>query len=574
VRNRGLLVIVAAFAVSAFVVPTLAPVSVSDDPLYARSVEILYRDGRLEILPLVVTSLVGQILWTAPFTWLFGDSLGVMRVATVVAVGLSAFPMYGLLRELHITRNRSALGTALYLFNPLTYALAFTFMSDSYLVAGVIASAYCFVRAVNRGTPDSRWIELGSLFAGLTFLIRQQAVFIVLAVLVYLVVTGQLRADRAGVVRAAQVLIPFALIAAAYLLWYHVIHGTPPESAQVDVSEQWFSADPMDAFVLVRRLTFFEMMYASLFLLPLLAAAVPSVRACVRRMTRGGWIAVGAWCLVILLGLVWFGSGNARMPYLSQFVGPSGIGPPNDVRGGRDPLLTPTGQDWLTLVTVLAAVVLALVVFSRLGHRTPGSPRGVGVVVALLAGQAVAVVVSSWPLHDTAISRDRYLLPLVPLVIALLLWAVREVKLVTPVAWAGIAVFAAIGIAGVHDFLTFQSTVWKTAASVHASGVPYKDIDGGAAWDAYRLYEYSYKKNVKLKPLTGLTKKELRQLSKLRLSENDSDPWWIGYYAPATTSEYVVSAEPLLGHRVIGKRTWHSWFRQRDETVYLLRKQG
>ena len=41
-----------------------------------------------------------------------------------------------------------------------------------------------------------------------------------------------------------------------------MIHGTPPKSAQVDVSEQWFSADPMDAFVLIRRLTFFEMMYA------------------------------------------------------------------------------------------------------------------------------------------------------------------------------------------------------------------------------------------------------------------------------------------------------------------------
>src|SRR4051812_25067237 len=81
-RNRWLLVVVGAFGFSAFLVPTLAPVSISDDPLYARSVEILMRDGRLEVLPLVVTSMIGQVLWTAPFAWLFGDSLGVMRVAT------------------------------------------------------------------------------------------------------------------------------------------------------------------------------------------------------------------------------------------------------------------------------------------------------------------------------------------------------------------------------------------------------------------------------------------------------------------------------------------------------------
>ena len=91
--------------------------------------------------------------------------------------------MYGLLRELHITRARGAPSAPRsYLFNPLTYSLAFTFMSDSYLVAGVIASAYCFVPAMNREGPDSRWIEVGSLLAGLTFLIRQQAVFVVIAV--------------------------------------------------------------------------------------------------------------------------------------------------------------------------------------------------------------------------------------------------------------------------------------------------------------------------------------------------------------------------------------------------------
>ena len=65
-RHRWLLVVVGVYGASAFLVPTLAPVSISDDPLYARSVEILMRDGRLEVLPLVVTSLVGQVLWAAP----------------------------------------------------------------------------------------------------------------------------------------------------------------------------------------------------------------------------------------------------------------------------------------------------------------------------------------------------------------------------------------------------------------------------------------------------------------------------------------------------------------------------
>jgi 4-amino-4-deoxy-L-arabinose transferase-like glycosyltransferase len=572
-RNRWLLLVVGAYAVSAFVVPTLAPVAVSDDPLHARSVEILMRQGRLEVLPLVVTSLVGQVLWAAPFTWLFGDSLGVMRSATVVAVGLSAFPMYGLLRELHITRSRSALGTALYLFNPLTYSLAFTFMSDGYLAAGIVASAYCFVRAINREGPDSSWIAVGSAVAGLTFLVRQQAVFVVIAVVVWLWITGDLPWNRVGLRRFVRVVAPFVALAALYLFWYHVIHGTPPRSAQVDVSEQWLSADPMEAFVLFRRLTFFEMMYASLFLIPILAAVVPGLRSLARGTTWIGRAAIGAWLVVILLGLVWFGNGNARMPYLSQFVGPSGIGPPNDVHGGRQPLLSPTGQDWLTGVCVVAAIILAIVLFSRLGTRSQRpAQRGVGAVIALLVGQGVAAVISSYPLRDTAISRDRYLLPLVPLVIALALWCVRGVRLVAPIAWSGVVLFAAVSIGGVHDFLSFQSTVWQTAAAAHRSGVPYRSLDGGAAWDAYHLYEYSYKNDVHLEFPTHLSKREIRTLKRLKLSKNDSDPWWIGYYAPATNGEYVVSAEPLLSYRVVSTRTWYSWFRQDGQTVYLLKK--
>ncbi len=59
-------------------------------------------------------------------------------------------------------------------------------------------------------------------------------------------------------------------------------------------------------------------------------------------------------------------------------------------------------------------------------------------------------------------------------------------------------------------------------------------------------------------------------LKKLKLSKNDSGPWWIGYYAPATNGKYVVSAEPLLSYKVVSKRTWFSWLRMKDQTIYLL----
>jgi 4-amino-4-deoxy-L-arabinose transferase-like glycosyltransferase len=571
-KNRGLLVVVAGFATSAFLVPTLAPVAINDDPLYARSVEILLRHGRLEVLPLVVTSLVGQVLWAAPFAWVFGDSLGVMRTATVVAVGLSAFPMYVLLRELHITRNRSAIGTALYLFNPLTYSLTFTFMSDAYLLAGVVASAACFVRGLGRDGPDSPWVVVGSLIAGLTFMVRQQAVFVIVAVVLVLLIDGELSWSRRGLRRTVRAVAPFAVLAGLYLFWFHVVHGVPPDSAQAEVTQQWFRAEPLEVVSLMARLTFIAIMYAALLLLPLLGALVPALRSLVRNSTRTARTAMGAWVGVIALGLLLLGNGQARMPYISQFVGVSGLGPP-DLRGSNFLLLTPKAQDLLTLVCAAGATVLGVVLFAGTGRRPRRrSPDAIRLVVALLLGQAVAVVVSSYPFRDSAISRDRYLLPLVPLVIAVVLWCARSSRLAAPVACVGVALFAAVSIAGVHDFLTFQSEVWETANAAHGSGIPRRDIDAGAGWDAYHLNEYSSRHPARADEPARLRPDQLRGLQGLKPSPHDIAPWWIDFYAPADTSRYVVSGEPLLGYRVISSTAWYSWLHHGARRVYLLER--
>jgi hypothetical protein len=107
------------YAASAFVVPTLAPVGVSDDFLFVRSVDSLISDGELLILPATGVTLVFQVGWGALFSAVFGHSFGVLRVATVVFALGSAVAVYGLCRELRLDNRLSALGAATFLFNPL-----------------------------------------------------------------------------------------------------------------------------------------------------------------------------------------------------------------------------------------------------------------------------------------------------------------------------------------------------------------------------------------------------------------------------------------------------------------------
>jgi hypothetical protein len=130
-RHCPLVVVLALFAATAFIVPALAPVATTDDWGYTRSVEILYHEGRLTVFPVVAATAVFQIGWGALFAVVFGMTLGVMRVATLAITGLGAVALYALLRELGVSRSRSALGTAAFLFNPLGFMMSYTFMTDS-----------------------------------------------------------------------------------------------------------------------------------------------------------------------------------------------------------------------------------------------------------------------------------------------------------------------------------------------------------------------------------------------------------------------------------------------------------
>jgi hypothetical protein len=107
--------VLAVFASTALIVPVLAPVAISDDWVYARSVEILLDEGRVEILGPTVVPLIFQLFWGALFAAVLEPTFGALRLSTFVVVLFSGAALYGVCRELGVSESRSALGTAMYL---------------------------------------------------------------------------------------------------------------------------------------------------------------------------------------------------------------------------------------------------------------------------------------------------------------------------------------------------------------------------------------------------------------------------------------------------------------------------
>lgn len=547
-----LLAVLGAFIVSMMVVPTLAPVAISDDWVYIRSVEILMREHRLYVMPIATAHLVCQIGWAGLFSLLFGPSLGVIRLSVVVLWLLSGIACYGLLWELTKQRSLSALGCFVYLFNPLGYVLAFTFMTDAPFTALLVISTYATVRGV-REPISLNWMLTGSVVAAAAVLVRQPGLLIPMGVLTGLWLTGRLRLDRQGVSLATQITaLPFATYV-AYYFWLTRINGVPFTQTLMrdELLEGGLSGLTSHAGIMF----IIAATYIGMFLLPVVAAAAPRIVRVIGGLSFRGWLAFAAWQLAILVGFAALWATRHVMPYVPHFFSYAGLGP-NDLVVGRSPIADRWVFEVLTIAATVAAIGVGLLV-SRSLHAPRADRERVTLVLAALAWQGVgALVVSThfrnWSLDGiSAPSLDRYLLPLLPLAVAVGIWAIRDLGPSLRVGWWVALLVGAFAVAGTHDNLVYHEAVWELARIAKTDGVPDLRLDAGGAWDGYYEGEYS-----------------LAQENPIGAS---NPRWWISLFAPAIDPEYSISSWPLNGHTTLRTYPYHLWLDPTAE-LFLVRR--
>ncbi|HEV2527370.1 MAG TPA: hypothetical protein VGT61_02830 [Thermomicrobiales bacterium] len=578
-RHWPFLLVLCAFIASWAIVPIFTATPVGDDWVYSLSVEYLLDEGRLEILDLSVTTLVFQVLWGSLFGFIFGNGFGTQRLSTVVLFALSGIAFYSLLRTLGISYGRSALGVAVYLFNPLSFVLAFSFMTDPHYVATMVISIAFYAAGLRMDRPSRKLILAGAFFAGCAFLVRQQGALIPLAIGGWLLLTGQLWFNRRSLVRLLEVAAIPAVMLALYYLWLWFIHGVPEQQDQF--LNQIQSAGIGGTWLLLRRVTYFETVIVGLFVLPITLAAIAGLGSIVRDLIgrwrgrgqgRGRarkqaigsgirWAAMAGWLVIVILGAIVTVNDDYLMPYISQYVGTSGLGP-NDLFGGRPPLFPEpemtNARLWLTWVCVGSAIVFGATTIAKVGSIATPERAIAAMLLFVGLGQVAGVMPPSFHFRDWAISLDRYLLPLLPFTVALLLWSLRGRRMMLPVGWIAVGLFAAVSIAGTRDFLTFQKATWDYARYANYDlGIPLTQLNGGSSWDGYFLHEYGEQYDIPQQSVGG--------------------PWWSNLFATATDSTYAISGSPTAPddgtYVVIGQREYSSWLQSEPVYLYLMQRQ-
>jgi hypothetical protein len=555
-----ILLVFGVFIASMFVVPTMVDVPVGDDWVYTRSVEILLQEHRLEILDLSVVTLVFQVFWGAFFAILFGDTFGAHRLSTTVLFLFSGVAMYALCLEMGLSKARAAFGTALYFFNPLAFVLAFTFMTDPQFASLMVIASYFYVRGLRRDDESARHIVIGSLFAAFAFLVRQQGVLIPLAVGLYLVMANRWRFNAAGIRMALRVAGIPALAMIVYYIWILGWHGAPEQQGQfIDrIRETGWS----DTRLLMYRMSFIEIAYAGWFLLPVsfgvIGAFVMGAGTRTDRRLRTFHIVIIAFVLSAA-GMIAFESANKLWPFIAQYVGTHGLGPEDQI-GFRSQLIPSVGRRIITWLTYISSAVMILAIARAFRHRISKDRSSASLILSLMAWQIVGILPPSFHFANWIISVDRYLLPILPFAIVLMLWATKDLRISVPLAAPFLICFALYSIVGTRDFLVFQHAMWDAGYDAEAMGIPLTSLDAGASFDGYYLYDYGLEQ--------GIT--ETRMPPEAR-------GFWASLFAPATDGSYVVAARIPSGwseSNVVKTYEYSSWLHEGPQYIYLLRRPG
>jgi hypothetical protein len=392
--------------------------------------------------------LLGQWLWSIVFIKIFGQSIFVLRLSTLVLsfLGLAAF--HQLLRQELVSRGRSALATIALAWSPYFMMLSGSFMSDvPGLCSSLIALAF-YAHALSTGRARSWiWAMLAATFGVIT---RQNTVAAPLAACAFLLMTPKRRREPMAWLGCA---IPLA-IAAGVQYWMRTVPDAVPLSPHLP--------SPQEAGMVL----FLAIIFGGLFSLPMLLWPGP----------RWTWDLVLCFALSLTgvggFALWLYQSHHTLFPYLAIWL------PEADVGAATTPPLY--NLHALRVVLTAAACLGGSALLTRaLALVKSQGPRH---LLILFCGFHLAILAAA------PILMDRYFLVLLPGAIYVAAATARPAdrswrRWQAVVAGSLVLVSGAASIGVTHDWYATHVARWTLGRRGIALGLNPAEIEGGFAWD-------------------------------------------------------------------------------------------
>jgi dolichyl-phosphate-mannose-protein mannosyltransferase len=478
-RGRGdhwaLVGITAVVLLTALLAWAPVEVPVIDDWTYAWSVEHFLATGELRMLEWSAHYPLAQILWGALFSRLFGFSFVVLRLSTLVLAWAGLLASYGTLRELGIRPLLAGLGALMLWCNPVFFVLSHSFMTDVPFVSLMNAALLGYVRWVTRGRTGD--LSLGSVAALLACLIRQPGAALALIPLAYLLLSRMAGGARRALPwsQGVWLLVPFLGVGLTFW-WIHAVHGeTRVALEKAQMLRLVFAIDRW-VWVYTRELLH-ALMHLGLVLWPLAWVAFGQLST---RAVAGAFAVVA-----VLSGLVLWQEGMLPNP-LGVMLTWDELGHSRALLAGEIVPRQPRrwGQAVVLGVSLSGTAGLVTALWDHLRRWPHGSREPDTILLLNLLLQSL-LFEALWLYYD------RYYLPLLPGLIALLVARLRPTKAVIIAGMAGVLLWGTIAVTGTIDQWRYHRTVMAARDWLLQHGVGAEHIDAGYALTGWWLYAHA-----------------------------------------------------------------------------------
>ena len=499
-----------------------ASVPFHDDWTYAWSVEHFLKTGELQVLDWSIHYPFAQILWGALFCLPFGFSLSALRVSTVVLAWLGALALYGTLRELGRARSEGLIATLVLIANPVFFLLSFSFMTDVPFVSVSNIAFFFIVRGFSRRSSAELW--LGCAFGACAFFIRQIAIAIPGAVLLYAVF--------APAFRSRGYILPPIIVSLLMCLMPALLAQTFGLTSQY-TNRAWVLYKWRDAYELAIPGLLRVIMHNGLALIPM---SLPLIASFYRRPRF--WGVIGVLLLLTACAVVFTPEIPKPLEGMWRLMTLGKERDPRLLHGLIDPDFLPSWLNYpLFAFSLFSSAAIMTKVIDVMGTVTEEPSR----LFVWCAFSHLLLIMAVW-LFD-AWGSDRYSVVLLPPLILIL----ANNQLQSKSTVAGIAVLSLISLLVTwHETQNHRATA-EALAWLREKNVPLAHIDAGYAFNGWNLYAHP------------------ENLAPDTLRERD-----VPFVTTKEKKPYVIATSPIAGYRVLRRYTWSIPLRSLDYNIYVL----
>jgi len=536
----------------------------NDDWSYSRSAFRFAQENRMQVDEFAAPSLVGQAFYGGLLARVFGAYFIVLRLSTLVMSFGTALLLWIILRRLNVPPGIAGTAVLAWIFNPIQFCLAFTFMTEVHFLFFIVLAALCFLLFAER--EERRYLIACGAAMGYAFLIRQTALlFIIAAIVTILLEPGRTKLLE----RLKSVLLlgaTFTPFAAGYWLWIQGQGGSTPASSR--------------KFELLRHMTAEQVVgnalgllfYLSFMLVPLWVYLIPRlIHMWNHSNPTARTIWLFTWCSIPCFGLWWFhfhysrspylpsGAFHGQMPFLLNVLYDTGLGPLTLDPTYYGPPPTPGYPNlWLaiTLVTAVGGFLLGMLATldsaNKLERSISPARRSLR-FLALLSFAAIAAFEIVFSHTQEGGLFDRHLLiAAFPLTLFVCLRAgkantpvgLRSTSFCSASSAAALGLLVCFSITATHDYLAWNRIRWELGDKVLRQGVDPLAIAGGFEFNGWHNYD---------------TFRARGNIGKIFY-------WW--YDDPI----YLITMEPQEGYQVLVCKEYYSWLHRRHLPLYLSKK--